>query len=457
MQDFPVKNTGLEASFLLALQNVEESANLCVALSGGRDSVVLLHAAVQLAPDRVRATHVQHGLHPDADHWAEHCQLLCERLQVPLRVQRVSVDPNHPQGLEAAARDVRYAALRSELEPAEVLLTAHHEQDQLETFMLQLFRGAGVAGLAAMPLVQVRDEVVHLRPMLHVSAELVEDYALQHRLEWIEDPSNADHQFDRNYLRHKILPLIAERWPSAARSVSRAARLNAVAADLQTELAQLDLADDAGLMWVSIDRLRSLSLARLANVVRYLLRVWQLPVPSEVQLHQALSNLLTPLEDRQPEGCWPGVRVRRYRDRLWFFRAAEDPVMSMANAPGEYSWLPGELLDMGPVRGVLESGTSNGGGIAGKWFAGPLQVKFRRGGETIRPASEAANRKLKKLLQENDIFPWMRCHIPLVYAEDRLLAVGDLWVDADASASAGEPGYRISWRNHAPIHMPSGL
>jgi tRNA(Ile)-lysidine synthase len=457
MQDIPAKKTGLEDCFLAALQRVDPAAHLCVAYSGGRDSAVLLHVAARLAERKLRVIHVNHGLHPDAGLWAEHCQSVCDDLQLPLSILQVSVDPDHSQGLEAAARDARYAALHGAMHTGEVLLTAHHEQDQLETFFLQLFRGAGVTGLAAMPVFQNRQGVAHLRPLLQVPADRVADYADLHQLEWIEDPSNAEDQFDRNYLRHNILPLIKERWPSASRAVSRSARLNAVAAELLTELAEVDLAAGTGMNWVSIDMLRNLTPQRQANALRYLLRSWQLPVPSEAQLNQALKNLLTSQDDRQPLGSWPGVRARRFRDRVWFFSETDDPVASMANAPDEYHWSPGESLDMGRVRGILEAGESNGGGIAKRWFEAPLQVKFRSGGESLRPGATEATRKLKKLLQESDIFPWMRCHIPLVYSGEQLIAVGDLWTDAAFSAASDQQGQSINWRDHAPIRASSGL
>ncbi|MGI9290394.1 MAG: tRNA lysidine(34) synthetase TilS [Gammaproteobacteria bacterium] len=460
MQDSPADisdSSPLRDVFHSALQSVEPGVPLCVAISGGRDSVVLLHLAATLSNRPVYAVHVNHGLHPEAADWADHCQRVAQRLRVPVTVLEVTVAENHPQGLEAAAREARYQALHDHLKSGEVLLTAHHEQDQLETYLLQLLRGSGVAGLSAMPQLQERDGIVHFRPLLNVAADDISNYAEEQGLEWIEDPSNADEKFDRNYLRHVVIPRIHDRWPAADRVVARAARLSAKAAHMLDELADIDLAGHFGQYWIDLAALLSLNADRQANAIRSRLRLWEFAVPSEAQLGQALQNLLHAADDRLPEGSWPGVRVRRFHDRLWFFQETSDPVASMEGAPQAYSWIPDSALEMGGVRGNLQAENVTSGGIALSWFEAPLQVRFRRGGESLRPGSEAATRKLKKLLQENDIFPWMRCHIPLVYRDEQLLAVGDLWTDAAAMAAEGEAGKRITWCNHAPICASSAL
>ncbi len=412
---------------------------------------MLLHVASRQSEFPVRAVYVNHGLHPDAAAWAEHCRSICKQLGVPFSVLEVTVNPRHAQGPESAARDARYEALHANLVAGEALLTAHHQQDQLETFLLQLFRGAGVAGLAGMPVMRCRDEVVHLRPLLNVPAQSVADYAGAMGLDWIEDPSNEERQFDRNFLRHEVLPLIQQRWPAAARAVARSARLSGDAKELLDELARIDLDGVVEGRCLPVQVLASHSRNRQRNLLRYFLRQWHMPVPSEAQLNQALSSLLSARADSQPEAAWPGVRIRRFRGRLWFFGGINDPLLSAAGAPEGYRLEPGSPLYMGPVRGRLDFGAAEGDGIAGCWLEQPLEVRFREGGEKLRPARNASTRSLKNLLQEYDIVPWMRGHIPLIYADQQLVAVGDLWINAACAAGPGEPGHRVNWTDHAPI------
>jgi tRNA(Ile)-lysidine synthase len=451
MPDQPNPQHELGESFRAALRKAGSPSSLCVAYSGGRDSTVLLHVASQQSEFPLRAVYVNHGLHLGADSWGAHCGLICKQLGVPFSVLEVTVNPSHAQGPESAARDARYEALHANLLADEALLTAHHEQDQLETFLLQLFRGAGVAGLAGMPVAQRREGVMHLRPLLNVPAQSVADYARAMGLEWIEDPSNEERQFDRNFVRHELLPLIQERWPAAARAVARTARLSGYANELLEELARIDLDGAVEGRCLSAEALSSRSRNRQRNLLRYCLRQWHLPVPSEAQLNQALSSLLSPRADSQPEAAWPGVRIRRFRGRLWFFGEINDPLLSVAGAPQEYLLEPGSSLDMGPVRGRLDFGDAEGAGIAHRWLQQPLEIRFREGGEKLRPARNAATRSLKNLLQESDIVPWMRGHIPLIYADEQLVAVGDLWINAACAADPGEPGHRVNWTGHAPI------
>jgi tRNA(Ile)-lysidine synthase len=429
----------------------EPGQSLCVAFSGGMDSTVLLHAAANQTAYPVRAVYVDHGLSPAAGEWATHCQEVCEGLGVPFTAVKVKVDVAGGQGPEAAARTARYGVLKTMLGDAEILLTAHHEQDQMETFFLQMLRGSGVPGLSAMPLHSERKGFIHVRPMLNIAAETVQAYAEQAGLSWVEDPSNAQHDFNRNFLRHNVLPVIKERWPAAARSVSRSARLTAEAAELLNELATTDLHGLVEGRQLKVGKLADLSPARRKNALRYLLRHWKMAIPSEAQLSQALDALFAARADGQPEAAWPGVRIRRYRDSLWFFAEENDPLAASNSIVGAYSWDSSVTLDMGPVRGRLESSDALGMGISVSCLAKPLEVRFRQGGERLRPTAKSRTRQLKNLLQESDIVPWMRGHIPLIYSGDQLLAVGDLWVDAACAAGSSETGRMVRWTDHPPI------
>ena len=430
---------------------IAPTAPVCVAFSGGIDSSVLLHVLSRAAGNRpVRAIHVDHGLQAEAATWALTCRQICRDLQVPLTVVAAQVDLKGGNGLEAAAREARYAALGAQLERGEVLVTAHHQRDQLETLLLRLLRGAGVHGLAAIPAHSRRDGMELLRPLLAVPADIVRAYALAEQLDWIEDPTNAELSMDRNFLRHNVVPGILERWPAAEGTLGRAARLCAEAAEIMDEMAAQDLAGICEGDCLVLSGLKRLSGARQRNAVRYALHLRALAIPSEKQLRQALATLVDAPGDTQPEAAWPGVRIRRYRQHLWLFAEKNDPLALVAPADS-YSWVPGTILDMGRVRGTLRSEPVSGDGIATEFCAEPLQVRFRQGGERLRIASKGRTRELKKLLQEKGVVPWMRNHIPLLYSGDKLLAVGDLWVNSDYVAHGEAAGLVLRWEEHAPI------
>jgi tRNA(Ile)-lysidine synthase len=424
---------------------------LCLALSGGRDSVVLLHVLHKFAPAYpLRTLHIDHGLHPASAEWANTCSAICGSLGVPFVARKVMVERDAGRGLEAAARDARYAALAEQLMPDELLVTAHHRNDQVETLLLQLLRGAGVHGIAAMPVFGLRHQLPILRPLLTVSTKVIRAFAEAQQINWIEDPSNNNLSLDRNYLRHEIIPRLEERWQAAQRSVARTAGLAGEAAEILDELADNDLWLLQSGNRLDMAGLSSLSQSRQRNVVRRLLRQLGLPVPGERQLTLLLATMHAAHEDAQPLIAWPGVRVHRYQNTIWFFSEAHDPARWPAD-PECYSWNPQVPLDMGPVRGSLTLEACRSAGIAAEWGNAELVVRFRQGGESLRPAVGAATRALKNLLQESHIVPWMRSHIPMLYHGEQLLAVGDLWISAACATRPGEAGLRIVWSAHADI------
>lgn len=436
--------------------HVPSSATLLVAFSGGIDSSVLLHVAVTAALRPVRAVYVDHGLHPESADWGEYCRAVCQGYGVPFTVLPVAVDAAG-ESPEAAARAARYTALRANLGAAEVLLTAHHEQDQLETFLLQTLRG-GVRGLAAMPLFAEGEGAPHLRPLLTVPDALIRHYAATHELQWRDDPSNAEVRFDRNYLRQEVLPGVLERWPGAASAVARSARLIGESGELLDELARADLGQAMPASHVAVERLQPLPHIRRKNALRYAIRHAGLPVPSERQLEEALSALLDSREDAQPVAAWPGARIRRFRDVLWLYAEHADPLEQLAHAPDCVDWLdPEQSVQLGKVRGIVESRIEPGAGFRASLAETELSIRFRVGGERLRPGPDARERTLKNLLQESDVLPWMRSNIPLIYAGEQLLAVGDIWVNHDFAARPDESGRVIVWRDHAALFHDAAL
>jgi tRNA(Ile)-lysidine synthase len=296
-------------------------ASICVALSGGVDSVALLCAARELASHRggvrLRALHADHGLQPASHEWAAFCLELCERLAVPCQVLELALAPRKGESVEAEARSERYAALAAAMHPGEYLLTAHHADDQLETVLLQLFRGAGVAGLAAMPESAALGPGHHLRPLLQVPRAELAAYAAGLRLPWIEDPMNRESRFDRSYLRHEVLPAIHTRWPAAVRTVGRSARHLAEAQRLLEALAEVDakpLLDEEGTLEVA--GLKALPRERQGNLLRWWIVRQGLGLPSAARLESILRDVVPARPDAHPVVEWPTGEVRRRRGRL---------------------------------------------------------------------------------------------------------------------------------------------
>ena len=337
----------------------------CVAFSGGVDSTVLLHAMVrarsELPAISLRAIHVNHQLHEQAKQWAEHCRSVCAGLHVSLEVHRVTVDLSSGIGPEAAARQARYDLLRKNMRPDEVIVTAHHQQDQLETLLLQLLRGAGVAGLAAMPVLADFGSGWLLRPFLDIASAAILAYAGEFDLNWIDDPSNRDTDLDRNYLRHEILPRLEARWPAAAATAARSANLCAEASSILAAVASQDAADVLIGNRLRLLPLQELPRLRQNNLIRYTLCKLGYPYPSDRQIRTAIRGLLEARGDSQPQVCWPGVQVRRYRDQIYFL---PDHDFEDANEMLAYSWDPATELDLGSVRGCLKVEETIGSGLA---------------------------------------------------------------------------------------------
>src|SRR5687767_10443917 len=292
-------------------------ARLCVALSGGVDSMALL-LACQRIRDRqpcvqLRAIHVNHGLQPSAAQWTEHCRAQCARLGIPFESVELALAPPRGLSVEAVAREARYQALAARLLPGETLLTAHHQDDQLETVLLQLFRGAGVAGLAAMPASTPFGNGLHLRPLLDVTRAAIEADADAAGLPRIEGPTNLSRRFDRGLLRREIMPLLRARWPSVSRSVARSARHAAAAQSLLDELAELDAVGAIEHGRLLAARLAQLSRVRQANLLRWWLRGAGLGMPSEARLDSILDDLLPARAGAQPAVTWTAGEVRRHR------------------------------------------------------------------------------------------------------------------------------------------------
>jgi tRNA(Ile)-lysidine synthase len=428
-----------------------ESTGLVVALSGGPDSTALLGAAAEMQRGfrgfrglPLRAVHVDHGLQPSAAEFRKACQALCDRLKVPLNIVAVAVN-GAGESLEAAARTARYAALAAQLEPGECLLTAHHRRDQAETLLLQALRGAGVKGMAAMPLCKVLGLGWHVRPTLEIAREDLLRFSAGLEQSQSTDPMNEDVRFDRAYLRKAVWPLIEKRWPGVEITLPRTALHMAEAQQLLDMAAAADVARLRDGEALSVQGLRALPPLKRVNAVRLWLREAGVEAPSTARLEEALRQVLEAHPDHNPAIVWGEKALRRYRQRM-FVTDADPPRLTDTQ---RWAAAPGSSLELSQQLGTL-SWILQAGGLDQARLPAAVTVRRREGGEALKPARLARTQTVQHLCQTWGVLPWMRDALPLVFAGDALIAVGDLWMDADWCAAADAPGLSIAW-NKPPL------
>ena len=399
-----------------------------VAYSGGCDSHALLHSLNSLRSElssEIKAIHINHGLSPLANEWEEHCRVICEQLNIPYTAIKVDATSkksgNNNKSPEEAARHARYSEWKKLIDKDEVILLAHHQDDQAETVLLQLMRGSGVKGLAAMPAQQNFSRGLLCRPMLGFLREEIQAYAAELNLNWIDDPSNFDTDFDRNFLRHDVVPLLETRWPALKKTLSRTACHQADANQLLTELAFQDWHHVHENNQIKISALIKLSDKRQRNVLRYWLAdVCELTLPSTIHLQRIVDEVLTAAEDANPEVIWGGGEVRRYQGLLY----AQDKQLETSNIEG-LVWSDFEKTMVINSKGLeLSASSSLGKGLSkSKLQNTEVTLKFRQGGESCRPIGRGHTHQLKKLFQEWQVPPWLRASIPLIYVNGELAEV----------------------------------
>ncbi len=419
-----------------ALAGLPGAAAVCVGFSGGLDSAVLLDLLAKRATGRLSALHVHHGLSPNADRWAQFCARFCAARGVPLAVERVSVARDSGEGLEAAARAARYAAYARRPEPYVAL--AHHRDDQAETVLLQLLRGAGLKGVAAMPELRplAGSNVTIYRPLLGTSRAAIRAYAEDAGLEWIEDESNASRQHDRNYLRGEVAPLLDARFPGWRDALARFARHANAARELLDDLAQADGAAAGETLAIP----PALSSPRRANALRAFLALNALAMPSEARLAQMTRQLFGARADARVRIEHDGVALMRFRDRVHIERGPE-------RALGwRIAWHGENEVDLGAGRGTVGFAPTRGAGIAaaslhsGDWCFMP-----RSGGEKIRIDAKRPTRTLKNLLQEHAVPAWQREKLPLLFRDTALVWVPGVGIAAEFACEEGAEGFSPCW------------
>ena len=428
---------------------------LVLGYSGGLDSRVLLQVLHELnnlysMEYDLIAIHVNHGLQKDAKDWQQHCQQTAENLGIGFFYETVKIDTDTSDSIEELARNARYEVFARYLDKGDVLCLAHHQEDQAETFMLRLLRGSGSLGLSSMQVSSLRDKNIVLRPMLNLSKKLLTTYAHEHNLQWVEDPSNLDLDYDRNYLRHKIMPLLEQRWESVSQRFSRSAELNAEASKLLDVLADQDMAlvcktiDDAPLtknQKLEITGLKNLENDRRLNVIRYWLRSLDLSLPSRVKLRQINRDILEAADDGEPCVSWAGAEIRRFRNYLY----AMEPLPVVGGIQVS-NWNLQKAFKLAEGLGELSSTLVSNAGLRKEEPGEQVSVRYRQGGERCKPVGRSGSQTLKKLFQEYDIPPWERHLIPLIYYNDQLAAVPGKWVCEGFDAQSGQNGYLLSWK-----------
>jgi tRNA(Ile)-lysidine synthase len=412
-----------------ALDQVELNAHIYIAYSGGIDSHVLLHLCASIARlgDKTTAVYVHHGLQAEAGAWAEHCRKTAEALGIQFNVLRVNALAGPGESPEEAARNARYNALRALVGPNDVLLVAQHREDQLETVLLQLFRGSGLRGLSGMPECMAFGRGVMLRPLLNVSRQAIRHYAESHALSWVEDPSNLHDDYDRNYLRNTVVPLIKQRWPACDKTVARSARHCAEAQAVMSVIADdlfhavFNEADKT----LSISRLKQLNRHRQQLVIRHWFQALGLKMPGQGFVERILTQVVAASRESHPVLSGQSHDIRRYRDKLYCLKHAPKATLQ------DIDWPAGQALLKLTDDQYLLCQPSSAGIACERWRRARVVVRFRRGGEKILLPGREGHHALKNLFQEAGIPPWERQGMPLVYLDDQLAAVGDKWISAE--------------------------
>jgi len=444
----PAGNPGFGQDWPEALcapvRHLPDHSHLRIALSGGMDSVLLLHVAAQLYAHtgQVSAVHINHQLQPNADQTARFCQGICRQLGVSLDSRRVTVagrecpDIGASGGVEEAARNARYQVFEEILAPGELLLMAHHGDDQAETVLFRLLRGTGVAGLGGMPVIRPLGDGRLYRPLLDFSRAELYGWAVEYGIEWMEDPSNLDERFDRNFLRTSIFPLLKSRWPSLISRLGHTAHSCREGDELAGKLAEIHFQQCAGQSGeLYLSAVGALSLAEQKNLLRWWIRYFHYEPPAIADWSQVLGDFLCSPVDREPELRGTGFVIRRFQGCLYLvpeFTAlpADKPVL-----------VPNQELSWGGWRLTLAPSGMR------KTPAPEIRVSTRAGGERVRPAPGGPSKSLKNWLQEKNVPPWERARLPLLLEavgdHEEVVGAGDLWLSGKYCGEAPASGWRI--------------
>ncbi len=418
-----------------------------IACSGGMDSSVLLHLVYQnknKIKQKINVVYVNHGLQENSIEWGKFCKIKSEKYGLDFR--QLDIKENIPDGvsIEAWARELRYALIAELIEEDDFLFTGHHQDDQVETFFLQALRGGGPKGLASMPICKSFAGGIHARPLLEVNRSQLLSYANENNLNWREDASNADEKYDRNYLRKDILPEIEHRWPAYRETIQRLIRHQQDCALLLQEigLEDLKLALNEDTASLQLDALKMLSIHRQKNLIFTWLKELQLASPTSRHIDHIFSDLINTENENMPCVNWKDVEIRRYRRMLYASK-----VISKDNVKNEYNWditKPLRIMDE-----VLIAKSNVGLGLSKEKIKDScIVIKYRQGGEKIRPHNKSHSISVKQLFQESGVLPWVRDRYPLIYIDNELALIPGLCVDKNYSANNQESSFQIEWSGY---------
>lgn len=400
-------------------------ANFKIALSGGMDSVVLLHLFSRLKPHKVIAHHVHHGLSKHADAWLLFCHQLAKQLNVNFCATHVHLDKKNRTSLEAIAREYRYQALQETMQENTYLVTAHHQDDQLESILLALKRGAGLTGLQGILEKQKLSKGMLIRPLLNISRTQIEDYAKLFSLTWIEDESNQDQRFDRNFIRHTITPLLKARWPSIAKTAARSALHCQAQQTLIDELTEVDFKDSLHRLLncstLKIESLKSLTLTRRNNVLRRWFKSVNLTYPSTKQLESLWENIVLAEVGACPKMYFNTMSVRRYRGKLYFV-----PEKELEIETDVYTWSGEKIMSLCANNIKIKISANQNFSLKNHrveiYFRQHLPIDMR-----CKPIHRCASRSIKKLLHEYHLPPWLRSQVPFIFIDGEMFMALGLW------------------------------
>lgn len=396
-----------------------------IAFSGGKDSHVLLHSMSHLAKQHplhvhIRAIHADHGLQPASSQWAIHCRNICQQLDIELEIVTLDLTISPGESIEAVARTARYDAFKQLLKQHERLLTAHHQEDQAETLLLQLLRGAGVNGLAAMPEQIAFDKTYLKRPFLDIPHEAIQQYADQHQLQFIDDPSNTELKFDRNYLRHKIVPRLKQRWPATTKNLCRSSELQAEARTLLESYVSVDFQQCLNPQQNSLklDALQTHPKLKQKAIIRYWLQQTQQPMPSAIVLEHIFTNLIHAKADANPLIKWHNYHIRRYQRHLYIV-----PTQQTVDDNATYYWDAQQDFHVPNSNQIIKAEQFLTIKSLLQATQKMLTIRFRKAGEKIYIAKRNQHLSLKKIMQTLNIPPWERSQVPLLFLDDELIAI----------------------------------
>jgi tRNA(Ile)-lysidine synthase len=413
-----------------------------VGFSGGADSTALLHALHELTPEHstgIKALHINHGIQAESDDWEVHCRNFCQQRNIEFLCLTVNVNIKGGSGPEAEARKARYSAVEKLMAIGDIFLTAHHREDQAETLLLNLMRGSGIDGLAGMPETRPLGRGILARPLLGFPMQSLRDYLLSVNVPWLEDPSNTDESYDRNFVRHQLLPLISRRWPGASDRIARSALLSRHASENLAFWADEKL--EQHLLHPQVLNLRHIDPEDpgFSTVTRQWLRnAKAAPIPLK-QLDALSAQILNLKAESKLRIAWSGWVIQAFNNCLWLQDEA-----SIAKCPN-MTWDHPKPLDLGSGLGSLRVHPA-----PAQWLE-KISVSHRNGGESLSQANGSHHKALKDILREAGIPHWLRSAIPLISGPDGLLAVGDMAIGSEFTDWLTKENASIEWSPTDPV------